>query len=63
MLPREFELSRSLFRYLSVVSANKEADVDKDSLPLTCGYSSRKVIMFEQLFFVNGELTRNFFEN
>jgi hypothetical protein len=63
MLPREFELSRSIFRYLSVVSANKEADVDEDSLHLTCGYSSRKVIMFKQLFLVNGELTRNFFEN
>nr|CAH0109978.1 unnamed protein product [Daphnia galeata] len=36
---REFKLSeRSLFRYLKV-SANKEVDVDEDSLPLTCGYS------------------------
>jgi hypothetical protein len=60
---REFKLSeRSLFRYLKV-SANKEVDVDEDSLPLTCGYSSRKVIMFKQLFLVNGELTINFFEN
>lgn len=62
---REFKLSeRSIFRYLSKVSANKEFDVDEDSLPLTCaGYSSRKVIMFKQLLLVYGELTRNFFEN
>jgi hypothetical protein len=60
---REFKLSeRSFFRYLKV-SANKVVDFDEDSLPLTCGYSSRKVIMFKQSFLVNGELTINFFEN
>ncbi len=41
---REFQLSeRSLFRYLSVVSANKEADFDEDSLPLTCGKKGNNV--------------------
>nr|CAH0107291.1 unnamed protein product [Daphnia galeata] len=45
---REFKLSeRSLFRYLKV-SANKEVDVDEDSLPLTCGYSSRKIFTADQ---------------
>ncbi len=58
---RKFQLSeRSLSRYLS---ANKEVDVeivDNDSLPLSCGYSSRKVIMFKHLFLVIGKLTSNF---
>jgi hypothetical protein len=45
---KEFKMSeRTLSRYLSV---KKEVDVDKDSLPLSCGYFSRKVIMLKQLF-------------
>ena len=47
---------RTLSRYLT---AMKDVDLDKDSPPISVGYSSRKVILIKHLFLVNGELTGN----